>query len=53
VCVCVPAQAAFRSDDVYFLERLYDVMVSMGDASTLLASDAPHLERFLAQVGVV
>lgn len=44
------AQAAFKSSDMYFLERLYDAMVVMGDTGTLLASDAPHLERFFAQV---
>lgn len=43
-------QAALKSDDVFFHFCLYDAMVEMGDASTLLASAAPHLERFLGYV---
>ncbi|KAF5829261.1 Non-repetitive/WGA-negative nucleoporin C-terminal-domain-containing protein [Dunaliella salina] len=42
-------KAAFKSGDVFFLECLYDAMIAMGDATTLLSSDPPHLERFLAE----
>lgn len=37
---------------MYFLDCLYEAMIGMADSATLLSSDPPHLERFLAQVSI-